>query len=178
MHVALNTILLSYDLNEQRCENDKLQDIPFVFLFVCGDACGVCMRFGFGINSRNFSQINMYMYYKLIYLVGSDECVYHLSRIVRNRYFLYAKTKTLISFAVTAKQISAFVFATRIVQSLYYLNPKFQASNHLLWLYSLVCVGPGRKPRRPVFSQRGCVRIINQCTARDYDAIYRLQTFP
>ena len=25
------------------------------------------------------------------------------------------------------------------------LNPKFQASSYLLWLYSLVCVGPGRK---------------------------------
>ena len=48
---------------------------------------------------------------------------------------------------------SAFVFAIRIVQFLYYVNPKFQASSHLLWLYSLVCVGPGRKPRRPVFSQ-------------------------
>ena len=47
------------------------------------------------------------------------------------------------------------VFAIRIVQSLYYLNPKFQASSHLLWLYSLVCVGPGQRPRRPVFSQRG-----------------------
>ena len=34
-------------------------------------------------------------------------------------------------------------------------NPKFQAYSHLLWLYSPVCVGPGRKPRRPVFSQRG-----------------------
>ena len=54
-----------------------------------------------------------------------------------------------------AKLISAFVFATRIVQSLYLLNPKFQASSHLLWLYSPVCVGPGRKPRGPVFSQRG-----------------------
>ena len=32
---------------------------------------------------------------------------------------------------------------------------KFQASSHLLWLYSPVCVRPGRKPRRPVFSQRG-----------------------
>ena len=29
---------------------------------------------------------------------------------------------------------------------------KFQASSHLLWLYSPVCVGPGRKPRRPGFS--------------------------
>ena len=41
-------------------------------------------------------------------------------------------TKTQISFMVTAKLISAFVFTTRIVQSLFYLNPKFQASSHLL----------------------------------------------
>ena len=32
---------------------------------------------------------------------------------------------------------------------------KIQASSRLVWLYSLVCVGPGRKPRRPVFSKRG-----------------------
>ena len=51
---------------------------------------------------------------------------------------------------VTAKLISAFVFAIQIVQSLFYLNLKFQASSYLLWLYSPVCVGPGRKPRRPV----------------------------
>ena len=70
-------------------------------------------------------------------------------------FFAYAKTKTQISFAVTAKLISAFVFATQIVQSLYFLNSKFQASSHLQWLYSPVYVGPGRKPRRPVFSQRG-----------------------
>ena len=48
-----------------------------------------------------------------------------------------------------------FVFATRIVQSLYCLYSKVQASSHLLWLYSLVCVGPGRKPGILVFSQRG-----------------------
>ena len=40
------------------------------------------------------------------------------------------------------------------IQSLYFLNLKFQASSHLLWLYSPVCVGPGRKPQRPAFSQR------------------------
>ena len=57
-----------------------------------------------------------------------------------------------------AQLISVFVFALRIVQSLYYLNPKFQVSSHLLWLYSPVYVGPGRKPRRPVFSQRGSFR--------------------
>ena len=54
-----------------------------------------------------------------------------------------------------ADLISAFVFAIQIVQSLYYLNPEFQASSHLLWLYSPVYVRPGQKPRRPVFSQRG-----------------------
>ena len=68
-------------------------------------------------------------------------------------FFAYAKTKTQISFAVTAKLISAFVFATRIVQPLYYLNSKFQASSHLLWLYSPVGVGPGRKPLEDRFSQ-------------------------
>ena len=39
-----------------------------------------------------------------------------------------------------AKLISAFVFATQIVLSLLYVNPKFQASSHLVWLYSPVCV--------------------------------------
>ena len=47
---------------------------------------------------------------------------------------------------VTAKLISAFVFATRIVHFLFFLNPKFQASSLLLCLYSSVCVRPVRKP--------------------------------
>ena len=55
--------------------------------------------------------------------------------------------------AVTAQLISAFVFATRVVQFLFFLNPKFQACSHLLWLHRLVCVRPGWKPRRPVFSR-------------------------
>ena len=74
---------------------------------------------------------------------------------MRKPAFGYAKTKAQISFAVIATLISAFVFATRIVQSLYFLNTKFKVSSHLMWLYSMVCVGPGWKPRRPAFSQRG-----------------------
>ena len=35
-------------------------------------------------------------------------------------------------FLLNAKLISAFVFTTRIVQYLFFLNPKFQASRHLL----------------------------------------------
>ena len=50
--------------------------------------------------------------------------------------FAYAKTKG----KVTPQLISAFVFATYIVQSLFFLNTKFQANSHLLWLYSRVCV--------------------------------------
>ena len=41
---------------------------------------------------------------------------------MRKPFFLaYAKKKTQISFAVAAKLISAFVFATQIVQCLYFL---------------------------------------------------------
>ena len=65
------------------------------------------------------------------------------------------KTKAPISFAVTAKLISAFVFATRIIKFLLYLYRKFHASSHPLRLHRPVYVGPGRKPRRPVFLRRG-----------------------
>ena len=50
---------------------------------------------------------------------------------------IYARTKTQISFAVTAKLISAFVFATRIVQFLFYLNQKFQASSSFRFVSDL-----------------------------------------
>ena len=62
--------------------------------------------------------------------------------------FAYAKTKVQNSFAVTVKLISAFVFATRIVQFLFFLNPKFHVSSHLMYLHRPVCVRPGRKPQR------------------------------
>ena len=56
---------------------------------------------------------------------------------------IYAKTKEQ---NFTAKLISAFVFATRIVQFLFYLYPKFPASSHLLCLYRSVCVRLVWKP--------------------------------
>ena len=70
------------------------------------------------------------------------------------------------------RRSAPFVFAIRIVQPLYYLNPKFQALSHLLWFYSPVCVRPGRKIRRPVFSQRGSYSSIlytNQSWATIFD---------
>ena len=85
-----------------------------------------------------------------------------MSLVVRKPFFAYAKTKTQISLAVTPKLISAFVFPTRIVQSLYFLNQKFQASSHLQWLYSPVCVGPSRKPQKIGFlrSRLKCTNFI------------------
>ena len=39
--------------------------------------------------------------------------------------------------------------------SVYFQNPKFQASSHLLWQYSPVCVGPGRiTPKTAFFTTR------------------------
>ena len=49
------------------------------------------------------------------------------SAVVHNRNFAFAKTKVQISCAIAAQLMSAFVFATQIVQLLFYLHPNFQA---------------------------------------------------
>ena len=69
---------------------------------------------------------------------------------MRKTAFCNAKTKAQI----TAQPISTSVFARWIEQSIYFLNPKFQAFSRLLLLYSPVCVGPCQKPRKQVFLQR------------------------
>ena len=77
-----------------------------------------------------------------------------MSRVVRKPAFSICVNKDADQLRGNRKA-DQLVFARQIVQSLFYLNPKFQASSHLLGLYSPVCVGPGRKPQRPVFSRRG-----------------------
>ena len=94
-----------------------------------------------------FTFLNCYKYLETVFLIEPR---------YEKTGFLHVRKQRRRS-ASTAKLISAFVFATRIVQSLFFLNPKFQASSHLLWLHSPPCVRPGRKPRRPVFSQRGSI---------------------
>ena len=79
-----------------------------------------------------------------------------MSRVMRKPAFCICENKGADQLCGNrTKLISAFVFATQIVQSLFYLNPKFHGSSHLLWPYSPVCVGPDLKPRKPVFSQCG-----------------------
>ena len=55
--------------------------------------------------------------------------------------------------------ISAFVFTSRIVPSLFFQNSKIQASSNLQCLYSSFCVGPGRKPKQLVLSCHGSIII-------------------
>ena len=78
-----------------------------------------------------------------------------------NQRFVYAKKKknTQISLAVAAKLISAFVLATWIVQYLFFLNTKFQASR-----LSPLVVQPGlcqtwSESKLLVFSRQGSIII-------------------
>ena len=67
--------------------------------------------------------------------------------------FAYAKNKGADQLCGNCTADQVLCFTTWIVQSLNFLNPKFQVYSQLLWLYSLVCVGPGWKSRRQLFSQ-------------------------
>ena len=57
---------------------------------------------------------------------------------MRNPDFCICENKDADQLPGNREADQRFVFAIRIVQSLYFLNPKFQASNHLLSQYSLV----------------------------------------
>ena len=81
--------------------------------------------------------------------------IIRMSLVMRKPAFCICENKDAVQLRGNREADPVFVFTTQIVQSLYYLNPKFQASSHLLWLYGPVCVRPGRKPRRQVFSERG-----------------------
>ena len=80
-----------------------------------------------------------------------------------NRIFAYAKNKDADQLRGNREADQRLFFATRIVQSLYFLNPKFLVPSYLQWLPSPVWVGPGRNSRRPVFWRCGsyhCLEII------------------
>ena len=76
--------------------------------------------------------------YNLVYFdletTGLGKYCLNEPRHEKTGFFAYAKTRPQISCAVTAQLISIFVLATQIVQSLFFLNPKFQASSSHLRL--------------------------------------------
>ena len=73
---------------------------------------------------------------------------YYMSLFMRKPDFCICENKNADQLRGNRKADQRLCFPTRTVQSLYLLNPKFQASSYLLWLYSPVCVGTGRKPER------------------------------
>ena len=84
---------------------------------------------------------------------------HYLSRDARKPDLCLGKNKDADQLCsnctATAQLISAFVFATWMAQFLFYLNLKLQASNYFHSLHRPVCVRPGQRPRRPVFSRCG-----------------------
>ena len=72
-----------------------------------------------------------------------------------NLFMPYANNKSTDQPAHPCSVISALVVRCLAIISLIFIYLKFQASSYLLWLRRPVCVLPGRKPRRQVFSWRG-----------------------
>ena len=79
----------------------------------------------------------------------------YLSLVMRKPFFCICENKDADQLRGNREADQRFCF--RYTDSTFplLLNPKFQVSSHLLCLYRMVCVGPCRKRRRPVFSQRG-----------------------
>ena len=136
---------------------------PQVYVILNSKSNAPCIHFRC-LNFQDFYQGMQHLLYKMHgrYVNLDNFFGLYLSCVMKKPAFAYAKTKTQISFAITAKLISSFVFATWIVQSLYFVNPKFQASSHIQKLCSLVCVWPGPcwKPRRPVILHHGSIVVM------------------
>ena len=98
-----------------------------------------------------------------------------MSRVVRKPAFCIYKNKDADQLPGNREADQRLCF--RYIDSTIPLlaNTKLQTSSHLLSLYSPVCVGPGRKPRRPVFSQRGSYRILRSAqTAQSQSSLCTL----
>ena len=79
----------------------------------------------------------------------------YLSLVMRKPAFCICKNKEADQLRGNYEADQRLCFRyTDSTTPLLYIYPKVQASSHLLWLYSPVCVEPGQKSRRPVFSQR------------------------
>ena len=95
---------------------------------------------------------------KMIYTYPCKPQLYYMSRVMRNPAFCKCENKAtdhLCGKRRTADQRLCFRYTDSVIPLLPKSEISSLKSSHLLLLYSPVCVGPGRKPLRPVFSQRG-----------------------
>ena len=81
---------------------------------------------------------------------AKEESKLNMIHFIRKPSFCICKNKDAdqLHSNCAADQRHCFHYIDKIVQSLYFLNPKFQASSHFLWLHSPVCVGPGNPEDR------------------------------
>ena len=61
---------------------------------------------------------------------------HHMIRVMRKPVLSLCENKDVDQLRGTAQLIGPFVFASLRVQSLYFLNLKFQTSSHILWFLS------------------------------------------
>ena len=100
---------------------------------------------------------NISSLYVLFLFVHND-----MSRCTRKPTICLCENKDADQLRSNCEADQRFVFATRIVHFLFFFNPKFQASIHLLKLHRPVCVKPGRKTEdRFVFVHNDIVRVSN-----------------
>ena len=121
-----------------------LQNTAAGFVIAVFGICSIAMNIRQMVKLKCSNKINNFSFASKI-AVSQQQITDKTAASGENQQSAYAKIKTQISFAVTVKPISAFVFPTQIELFLFYLNPKFQASSLLLCLYSLVYVGPVKK---------------------------------
>ena len=90
------------------------------------------------------------------------------SHVMRKPYFCLCVNKGAdhLCSNCTADQRLCFRYSDSTISLLLLKISKLQAATFLLRPYRPVCVGPGRKSRRPVFSRRGSVLLEfnNRCT--------------
>ena len=109
-----------------------------------------------------------------------------LIRVKRKPAFCICESKDTDQLFGNRTADQRLFFATQIVQSLYFLNTKYQASSHRLLPHSPFCVGPGWKPRRQFFSQEGSACFLsysakwdaNQCHSRRFGRPVFSNSFP
>ena len=98
--------------------------------------------------------------------------VAHLSRLVRKITIGIGENKDADQLHGNREADQRLCFRYyRKVQSLFFLNPKLQASGYLLWLYSLVCVGPVQKPLC-LFSHEAAHLYVYTCRSLIYNGTF------
>ena len=119
--------------NRQKNDEDTIQFVNHLLIAIC---------------IQEIVKLKMY----LTFLIIRQN---YLSPVMRKPAFCICENKGTDQLHGNRAAHQRLCFTAYTAQSLAFcfLNPKFQASSHLLWFYSLVCVEPGQKPQRQTFSR-------------------------